>query len=96
MTGTSDPSEPQPYAPEGLDRIGTPPSAPNGGTGGERGTSAFPGNSEYDADGSLKDSVRMPSTGAARGEDYYLTDDQRAAGEQRSTVEQLASDPDAS
>lgn len=68
MTGTSNADEAQPYAPEGIDRIGRPPE---NGEGGERGSSAFEGNSEFSEDGSLDDDVTEPSEGPKRGVDYY-------------------------
>lgn len=49
--------------------MGTPPV---NGAGGERGTSAFAGNSLYNADGTLKASA-TPDQGPARGKDYYTS-----------------------
>lgn len=68
MTGTANPDESQPYAPEGADAIGRPPMP---GQVGERGTNTFEGNDEFNADGTLKADVTTPSQGPARGVDYY-------------------------
>lgn len=54
-------SDAQPYAPEGVDRIGVPPV---NGEGGERGTSAFDG-----------DPTAQTDEGPAPGVDYHETED---------------------
>jgi len=86
MSGTSNPDEVQPYAPDGADKIGVPPSSAYQGEGGERGSSAFPGNSEFEEDGTLKDGV-TPTSGPAKGVDYFVSDNQHRDGETRPAVE---------
>lgn len=63
--------DPQPWSPDPSNGIGTIPTKGSGGTGGERGSSSFAGNSLFNANG-----TRKPGT-AARGPDVgtsYHTD----------------------
>lgn len=55
------------YHPDASKLIGTPPV---NGTGGERGSSAFTGDAEFNADGSLKD-VRPSSHYPLKGTDNW-------------------------
>lgn len=67
-----------PHAPEGADRIGAPPSAPNGGEGGERGSSVFTGNADWNADGSPAgdDAAAGPNT----GDSYHAAQNPQSLG----------------
>lgn len=69
-TGIVDPEKSQPYAPEGAARIGAPPVD---GAGGERGSNAFGGTDEFNADGSVA-SASAPSVGPATGKSYHSTE----------------------
>lgn len=57
-------------------KIGTPPV---NRTGGERGTSAFPGNTDYDAKGVLKANT-IPAEGPLRGTQYYNDPGKKSSG----------------
>jgi hypothetical protein len=53
----------EPWAPDPSNAPGTPPSSPYGGTGGERGTSSFAGNSNFNADGTRSGGFMGPLGG---------------------------------
>lgn len=68
-------TDPFPYAPQGADTIG---KAPVAGADGERGTSAFTGNDDVDADGFA--TSETPATGPSKGTWYYTAQNPTPVG----------------
>jgi hypothetical protein len=75
-------ADPQPWAP---DPDVAPGTRPVGGTGGEKGTSSFEGNSAYNADGTPV-SQTAPARGPASGVSYYASSNPTAIDSAGSTI----------